>query len=59
MRLGDEEAVRGAAPFELSDLPVIFRTPMFTEDVRPTGGKGDAAFWLPRMASAAIEGIAF
>ena len=50
MRLGDDEAVRGGAPFELSDLQVIFRTPVFTEDARPTGGKGDAAFWLPLLA---------
>ena len=50
MRLGEDEAVRGGAPFERSDLQVIFRTPVFTEDARPTGGKGDAAFWLPLLA---------
>jgi hypothetical protein len=50
MRLGDEEAVRGGAPFELSDLQVIFQTPIFTEGARPKGGKGDAAFWLPLLA---------
>jgi integrase len=50
MRLGDEEAVRGGAPFELSDLQVIFATPIFTEGARPTGGRGDAAFWLPLLA---------
>jgi integrase len=50
MRLGEDEAVRGGAPFELSDLQVIFHTPVFAEDVRPTGGKGDAAFWLPLLA---------
>jgi hypothetical protein len=38
MRLGDDEAVRGGAPFELSDLQVIFGTPIFTEGARPTGG---------------------
>ena len=27
MRLGEDEAVRGGAPFELSDLQVIFHTP--------------------------------
>lgn len=50
MRLGDDEAVRGGAPFELSDLQVIFGTPIFTEGARPTGGQGDAAFWLPLLA---------
>lgn len=50
MRLGDEEAVRGGAPFELSDLPVIFRTPVYTDGARPAGGQGEAAFWLPLLA---------
>ena len=50
MRLGEEEAARGGAPFELSDLQVIFRTPVFTQGERPKGGKGDAAFWLPLLA---------
>ena len=50
MRLGEDEAVRGGAPFELSDLQVIFGTPIFTEGARPTGGQGDAAFWLPLLA---------
>ena len=50
MRLGEDEAVRGGAPFELSDLQVIFHTPVFAEGARPTGGKGDAAFWLPLLA---------
>src|SRR6476619_5093623 len=50
MRLGEDEAVRGGAPFELVDLQVIFGTPVFTEDERPKGGKGEAAFWLPLLA---------
>jgi integrase len=50
MRLGDDAAVRGGAPFELSDLQVIFGTPIFTEGARPKGGQGDAGFWLPLLA---------
>ena len=50
MRLGEDEAVRGGAPFEITELKVIFGTPVFTEGARPTGGKGDAAFWLPLLA---------
>ena len=50
MRLGEDEAVRGGAPFELADLQVIFGTPVFAEDERPKGGKGEAAFWLPLLA---------
>ena len=50
MRLGEDEAVRGGAPFELADLQVIFGTPVFAEGERPTGGKGEAAFWLPLLA---------
>jgi integrase len=50
MRLGEGEAVRGGAPFELSDLQAIFRTPVFTAEERPKGGRGEAAFWLPLLA---------
>jgi integrase len=50
MRLGEDDAVRGGALFEPSDLQVIFRTPVFTEGARPQGGKGEAAFWLPLVA---------
>jgi integrase len=50
MRLREGEAVRGGAPFELAELQAIFGTPVFTECARPTGGKGEAAFWLPLLA---------
>ena len=50
MRLGESEAVRGGAPFEIADLLAIFRTPVFTVGERPKGGKGEAAFWLPLLA---------
>ena len=29
---------------------MIFGTPIYTEGARPTGGQGDAAFWLPLLA---------
>lgn len=50
MRLGKGEVRRGGAPFELAELTAIFGTPVFTEGARPTGGKGDAAFWFPMLA---------
>jgi integrase len=50
MRLGEAEAVRGGAPFEIEDLRVIFGTPVFSNGERPKGGKGEAAFWLPLLA---------
>jgi integrase len=33
--------------FEKSDLKAIFSSPVFAEHVRPVGGGGEAAFWLP------------
>jgi len=50
MRLGKGEARRGGAPFEPAELTAIFSTPVFAEGARPTGGKGDAVFWLPLLA---------
>ena len=57
MRLGEDEAVRGGAPFELADLQVIFGTPVFAEDERPKGGKGEAAFWLRYSRSSLVLGL--
>jgi integrase len=50
MRLGEGQAIRGGAPFELADLRVIFSTPVFTQGERPQGGQGEAAFWFPLLA---------
>ena len=50
MRLGEEEAVRGGAPFELADLKLIFCSSVFTKGERPKGGRGEAAFWFPFLA---------
>jgi integrase len=48
MRVGEDESDR--APFDTNELRAIFGTPVFTEGVRPVGGQGDAAFWLPLLA---------
>ena len=50
MRVGRNEPVRGGAPFGLEELGTIFSTPVFTTGERPTGGRGDAAYWLPLLA---------
>ena len=48
LRLAENESDR--EPFTPEELKVIFGTPVFTQGARPTGGKGDAAFWLPLLA---------
>jgi integrase len=47
MRLEVDDSDR--APFEPEELQAIFSSPVFTKGERPTGGKGDAAFWLPLL----------
>ena len=39
IRLDEEEKVRGGAPFELTELQVIFRTPVFAQGARPKAVK--------------------
>lgn len=48
MRLGETPADR--QPWELDELKVLFSSPVFTKGLRPTGGKGEAAYWLPLLA---------
>jgi integrase len=36
--------------FDLASLNAIFSSPVFAEGVRPAGGKGEAAYWLPLLA---------
>jgi hypothetical protein len=36
-------------PFTTSELQTLFGSSVFTEGTRPTGGKGEAAFWLPLL----------
>jgi integrase len=33
--------------FDKADLKAIFTSPVYTENERPTGGGGEAAFWFP------------
>jgi integrase len=36
--------------YEVEDLNHIFSLPVFTEGERPTGGAGEAAYWLPILS---------
>lgn len=35
------------APYTIEELQLIFNSPVFKEGYRPSGCKGEAAFWLP------------
>jgi integrase len=48
MRLRTDEPTR--EPFTPEELKAVFGGPVFTEGARPTGGKGEVAFWLPLLA---------
>jgi integrase len=48
MRLRAEEPTRES--FTPEELKAVFGGPVFIEGARPTGGKGEAAFWLPLLA---------
>ena len=37
-------------PYDNDDLKVIFNAPVFTENKRPIGGAGEAAYWIPILA---------
>jgi integrase len=37
-------------PWEPEELKVLFGSPIYTQGVRPTGGKGEAAYWMPLLA---------
>jgi integrase len=37
-------------PWELDELSILFGSPVYLHGERPTGGKGEAAFWLPLLA---------
>lgn len=51
MKVSDQRAENGDGrlPFELADLKAIFGSPIYTAGKRPTGGKGEAAKWLPLL----------
>lgn len=40
---------KGALGFTDEEAQAIFSLPVFTQGVRPRGGKGGAAYWLPLM----------
>jgi hypothetical protein len=44
------EAKPSRQPWEPDELSLLFRSPVFTKGLRPAGGKGEAAFWLPLLA---------
>jgi integrase len=44
------EAKPNRQPWEPNELSLLFQSPVFTEGLRPEGGKGEAAFWLPLLA---------
>ena len=48
MRLSETQSKR--QPWEPDELSLLFRSPVFTNGLRPAGGKGEAAFWLPLLA---------
>jgi integrase len=37
-------------PWELEELMVLFSSPIYLQDARPKGGKGEAAYWMPLLA---------
>jgi integrase len=37
-------------PFDLPSLTAIFGSPVYSQGARPTGGRGEAAYWLPLLA---------
>ncbi|WP_395670859.1 DUF6538 domain-containing protein [Phenylobacterium sp.] len=37
-------------PFDLPSLTTIFGSPVYSQDERPTEGRGEAAYWLPLLA---------
>jgi integrase len=46
----DDRDAETREPFEPSDLQAIFSTDVYTQGSRPTGGGGEASFWLPLIA---------
>ena len=40
---------KSRVPFDSDDLNRLFSSPVFTQGVRPSGGSGEAALWLPYL----------
>jgi integrase len=47
MRLPEDKPAR--EPWQLEELQLLFGSPVFTKNARPTAGRGEAAFWLPLL----------
>jgi integrase len=43
------EARSNRQPWEPEELSALFASPIYLKGERPTGGKGEAAFWLPLL----------
>jgi integrase len=48
MRLPETRSQR--QPWEPEELSLLFGSPIYLSGERPTGGKGEAAYWLPLLA---------
>jgi len=48
MRLEKDDPNRDT--WEISDLRTLFTSPVYTQGLRPAGGRGEAAYWLPLLA---------
>lgn len=48
MRLEEDDPDRDT--WEISDLRTLFMSPVYTQGLRPAGGRGEAAYWLPLLA---------
>lgn len=46
----DKRKPKPRVTFSLSDLQIIFKSPIYTENHRPIGGAEEASFWLPLIA---------
>lgn len=46
---GKRQRAPSKAPFGSTELKAIFSLDIFTEGVRPAGGKGEASYWMPLL----------
>lgn len=62
VQVKDKDAARRKRKeFDLTALEALFSSPIYSQDVRPTQGRGEAAYWLPLIAlytGARLEEIA-
>jgi integrase len=47
MRLEEGEPDR--EPWQIGELRLLFNSPVFASNARPSGGRGEAAYWLPLL----------